>query len=140
MTEKQQPPLPSPEVVRDLVKVGIEQIRVRQQELEIQEKDNQRQFEFAREALAVQAEDRRDARNSRRKRTIDRYIFVAGLLIVAVGFIVVLCYMGKDELAKEISKLAATFLAGGLSGYGIAKSRSRREAETEEDDGPDASS
>lgn len=42
--------------------------------------------------------------------------------------------MGKDELAQEITKLAATFLAGGLSGYGISKAHSRRETEADEED------
>lgn len=133
MTDKQQPQLPSPDVVRDLVKVGVEQIRVRKQELELQEKDSQRQYDFAKQALVVQAEDRRDARKYRRKRTIDRYIFVGLLFAVGIIFILVLSYMNKDELAKEISKLAATFLAGGLSGYGLSKARARREVDTDEE-------
>jgi VIT1/CCC1 family predicted Fe2+/Mn2+ transporter len=134
MTEKHQPPLPSPDVVRDLVKVGVEQIRVRKQELDFEEKESQRQYEFAREALAVQAEDRRDARKYRRKRAADRYIFVGALFLVGVVFILWLSYLGKDELAKEISKLAATFVAGGLSGYGLGKLRNRRENERDDDD------
>jgi VIT1/CCC1 family predicted Fe2+/Mn2+ transporter len=133
MTEKQQAPLPSPDVVRDLVKVGVEQIRVRKQELDFQEKESQRQYEFAREALSVQAGDRRDARQYRRKRDVDKYVFVGGLILLGVVFIVVLCYMGKEELAKEISKLVAAYAAGGLSGYGLGKLRERREAESEDD-------
>lgn len=128
-----QPQLPSPEVVRDLVKVGVEQIKIRKQELELQERDGHRQYEFARQALAAQAEDRRDARKYRRQRTVDRYIFVAVLFAFGVLFILALSYMGKDALAQEISKLAATFLAGGLSGYGLSKVRARREADTDEE-------
>jgi VIT1/CCC1 family predicted Fe2+/Mn2+ transporter len=134
MTDKQQPPLPSPDVVRDLVKVGVEQIRVRKQELDLQEKDSQRQYDFAKQALGVQADDRRHAREHRRKRSNDRYIFVAVLFLLGVGFILALCYMGKDEMAKEISKLAASFLAGGLSGYGISKARDRRETDLDDED------
>jgi VIT1/CCC1 family predicted Fe2+/Mn2+ transporter len=133
MTEKQQSLLPGPDVVRDLVKVGVEQIRVRQQELDLQEKDSQRQYEFAKQALAVQADDRRDARQYRRRRTIDRYIFVGVLFLVGVGFILVLSSMGKDELAREITKLSVTFLAGGLSGYGLSKARARRENDSEDE-------
>jgi hypothetical protein len=136
MTEKAQPPLPSPEVVRDLVKVGVEQIRVRQQELDLQEKESQRQYDFAKEALAVQAEDRRDSRKYRRKRDLDRYIFVGIIVALVISLILTLSYMGKEELAKEITKVAASFVAGGLSGYGLAKNRNRRETETEDDSTP----
>ncbi len=139
MTEKQQPPLPSPDVVRDLVKVGVEQIRVRKQELDLQEKESQRQYDFAKQALTVQSEDRRDARKYRRKRTIDRYFFVSILFVSGVSFILVLSYMNKDELAREISKLAASFLAGGLSGYGLSKTRARRETDADEEAEPDPS-
>ncbi|HEX9942383.1 MAG TPA: hypothetical protein VGG03_10230 [Thermoanaerobaculia bacterium] len=139
MTEKHQPPLPSPDVVRDLVKVGVEQIRVRKQELDLEEKESQRQYEFAKEALKVQAEDRRDARKYRRKRSVDRYIFVGALFLVGVTFILWLSYLGKDELAKEISKLAATFVAGGLSGYGLGRLRNRRDVERGEDSDDDDS-
>jgi len=137
MTEKQQPPLPSPDVVRDLVKVGVGQIRVRQQELDLEEKESQRQYEFATKALGVQAEDRRDARNYRRKRDVDRYLFVGALFLLGVAGILVLSYMGKDELAKEISKLGAFFLAGGISGYGMGKLGTRREPESESESGDD---
>jgi VIT1/CCC1 family predicted Fe2+/Mn2+ transporter len=133
VSDKQQPQLPSPDVVRDLVRVGVEQIKIRKQELELQEKESHRQYEFAKQALAAQAEDRRDARKYRRKRTVDRYIFVAVLFAFGVLFILALSYMGKDELAKEISKLTATFLAGGLSGYGLSKARARRAANVDEE-------
>lgn len=133
MSEKNQPQLPSPDVVRDLVKVGVEQIQVRKQELDLQEKESQRQFDFAKQALAVQAEDRRHAREHRRKRTNDRYVFVGVLFLFGVTFILALSYLGKDDLAKEITKLAGTFLAGGLSGYGLSKVRPRRESESEEE-------
>jgi hypothetical protein len=138
MTDKQQPQLPSPEVLRDLVKVGVEQIRVRQQELDLQEKENQRQFDYATKALGVQAEDRRDARNHRRKRDLDRYWFIGSLFLLGILLILTLAYMGKEELAKELAKLAAFYLAGGLSGYGLGKARGRRE-NSSDDDGPDAS-
>ncbi|MEA2602438.1 MAG: hypothetical protein QOF89_3430 [Acidobacteriota bacterium] len=133
MTEKQQAPLPNPDIVRDLVKVGAGQIQVRKQELDLQEKEGQRQYDLARQALSIQAEDRRHAREHRRKRTNDRYVFVALLFLVGVGFIFALSYMGKDGLAKEITKLAATFLAGGLSGYGLSKTHSRHEIDVEEE-------
>jgi VIT1/CCC1 family predicted Fe2+/Mn2+ transporter len=139
MTEKPQPPLPSPDVVRDLVKVGVEQIRVRKQELDLEEKESQRQYEFATKALGVQAEDRRDARKFRRKRDLDRYVFVAALFLLGGAVILALSFMGKDDLAKEISKLAAFFLAGGISGYGAGRLRARREGEPEsDDDSPEA--
>jgi VIT1/CCC1 family predicted Fe2+/Mn2+ transporter len=133
MTDKPQPTLPSNEVVRDLVKVGVEQIRLRKQELDLQEKESQRQYEFAKAALSVQAEDRRESRKYRRKRDVDKYFFVGLLVILGATLIIWLSYMGKDELAKEIAKLAAFFLAGGLSGYGLGRHRSRRETEPDDD-------
>lgn len=136
MSEKQQPPLPSPEVVRDLVKVGVEQIKVRQKELDLQEKESQRQYDFAKQALVVQAEDRRDARQYRRKRTNDRYLFVGALFLVVVGLVLALSYMNKDDLAKEVAKAVGYFSAGGLSGYGVSKARSHREIDTDEDEEP----
>lgn len=140
VTDKQASPqqLPTQEVLRDLVKVGVEQIRVRQQELELQEKENQRQYDYAKEALGVQAGDRRDARQHRRKRDLDRYCFVGGLGLLGVILILALSYMGKDDIAKELAKLGAFYLAGGLSGYGFGKARARRE-QASLDDGPDAS-
>jgi VIT1/CCC1 family predicted Fe2+/Mn2+ transporter len=139
VTDKQQPQLPSPDVLRDLVKVGVEQIRVRQQELDLQEKENQRQYDYAKEALGVQAGDRRDARQHRRKRDLDRYWFIGGLFLLGVLLIVVLSFMGKDDLAKELAKLAAFYLAGGLSGYGLGKARGPRQTPPD-DDGQDAAS
>jgi VIT1/CCC1 family predicted Fe2+/Mn2+ transporter len=138
MSDKQQPQLPSPDVVRDLVKVGVEQIRVRKQELDLQEKDSQRQYDFAKQALSVQAEDRRHAREHRRKRTNDRYLFVGVLFLLGVAMVIALSYMDKDALAMEVTKLAATFLAGGLSGYGLSKARARPETDSEEDSDADA--
>ena len=133
MTEKQQVTLPNPDVVRDLVKVGAGQIQVRKQELDLQEKEGQRRFDLAKQAFAIQAEDRRHAREHRRKRTNDCYVFVALLFLAGVGFILTLSYMGKDDLAKEITKLTATFLAGGLSGYGLSKTQPRREIDADEE-------
>ncbi len=132
MSDKQQPTL-SPDVVRELVRVGVEQVRVKQQELELQEKEGNRQYEFAKQALTVQAEDRKDARKYRRKRTVDRYIFVAILFVLCLGFVLWLSHLGKDELAKEVTKLALTFLAGGLSGYGLSRARSRPENDSDEE-------
>ena len=139
MSEKQQPPLPSPDVVRDLVKVGVEQIKVRQKELDLQEKESQRQYDFAKQALVVQAEDRRDARRFRRKRTNDRYIFVGALFVLVVVLVIVLSYMGKDELAKEVAKAVGYLSAGGLSGYGLSKARNRRDADADDEDEPPVS-
>lgn len=134
MADKPQAPL-NPEIVRDLVKVGVEQIRVKQQELDLEEKESQRQYEFAKEALSVQAEDRRDSRKFRRRRDLDRYIFVGCIVALVVTLIFALSYTGKDELAKEIAKLTAYYVAGGLSGYGLGKLRNRRDSESE-DSGP----
>jgi len=135
MADKPQPPL-SPEIVRDLVKVGVEQIRIKQQELDLEEKESQRQYDFAKEALTVQAEDRRDSRRFRRKRDLDKYIFAGCIVALVVILIFALSYTGKDEIAKEIVKLALYYSAGGLSGYGLSKIRNRRDSESEDDNPP----
>jgi len=54
---------------------------------------------------------------------------------LVVTLIFALSYTGKDELAKEIAKLTAYYVAGGLSGYGLGKLRNRRDSESE-DSGP----
>ncbi|MFY9825664.1 MAG: hypothetical protein WAM82_30095 [Thermoanaerobaculia bacterium] len=134
MTEPKSPPQTlSPEVVKDLVKVQFEQLQVHQKELDLEEREGQRNHDFALKALGAQTEDRRDARKHRIKQDIVKYVFIGILVLLGVTLVLWLTYMGKDSFALEISKVVLYSTLGGVGGYGVGKRRQPPEAEPDDD-------
>lgn len=109
----------------------------KRRELDLQDKDNDRNFQYSIRALDVQADDRNKGREFIHRRDRYRFIAIGVYLLLAISLIVYLVEKGKDDMAEEILKAAAFLITGAIGGYGVGTSRKklRHHDNTEEEPG-----
>lgn len=118
-----QNPQYSVEIIEQFIKVQSDEIELRKHELELRKQQDQNGFQFAKESLNAQKEDRREGRDTYLK--VSKYLLftvVAIVFIIAVllGFAI---YMNNAELAIKIVEYFIVFSAGGAGGYSIGKNK-----------------
>lgn len=99
------------------------EIAIRAQELEIEKQKDNHNFEYGKAALAAQAEDRKHERECKVREIRHRHRLLIILSVILAGLILGAAWRGETQLAMEIAKSVGLLLAGGLGGYGYAKSK-----------------
>ncbi|KVG05414.1 hypothetical protein WJ24_27700 [Burkholderia vietnamiensis] len=112
-----------PEMLEKFLDLQTKEQAIRGQELALRTKEMEHNAKQAGDILGAQERDRTASRTHERKMSRDRLIFFAFVLVIAVASVIIALYMGKDQFVIEAMKLIGTFLAGGASGYGVAKVR-----------------
>lgn len=123
--QPQQPQPLTPELAERLLNQQAEQLKVRQRELDLEEKDATNQYNYAQQALNVQATDLQMAREHEGKQTLKQYIFVAVIVVFLLAFLGYAMQLGKDEIAKDALKILLGLVSGGAGGYAIGRSASK---------------
>lgn len=110
------------------------ELTVRAQELEVQRQKDEHAFDFGKAALAAQAEDRRHERDCKTQELRYRHRFIIILVVLLSLLVVGIILAGQPQIATEIAKAIGYLMAGGLGGYGYARSKPRNESEKPSDD------
>ena len=115
----------SDETLAELVSVQREEVEVRREEAELSRRELEANKEHALKALDAQREDR-DKFWDHQERVHKRGTWVAVLVIILVpAFLGALLYMGHEDFALELVKIA---LYGG-SGYAAGRAANGSESE-----------
>lgn len=101
------------------------ELAIRAHELEIEKQKDDHNFEFSKAALAAQAEDRKHDRNCKIEEVRHRHRLVIYLALIISAMVSGAIWMGQPAVALEIAKCIGLLLAGGIGGYGYAKSRNK---------------
>ena len=112
-----------PHIVEGLVENQRRELELRAGELTLRAQEDEHAFKHAEKMLEAQERDRASQRVFRLKSAKHRYWFIGGLVLVAVVFLVILAFMGKDQMAMEIFKAAAYLATGATGGFFYGKSR-----------------
>jgi hypothetical protein len=118
------PPL-SPAVVERLVENQAQQLQLKAEELELQRQKDKNAFEFGKESLKVQAQDREKQREHDRIVRLQVLVFAGVIVLLIISLLVFSLWMGKDAFAGEVLKGAVFLVSGFAGGYGTAKIRQR---------------
>lgn len=116
-------PQVTPETMELMVANQAREIEVRASELTIQQKANERGFEFATRSMEAQAKDRSEQRIHQRSTLKMVGIFVSITFLIVSALIAIALYLGKDTLVLEIVKAIMYLAAGGAGGYGLKGSK-----------------
>lgn len=129
--QQSSPPQISSETLEKIVEQQTEQVKLNQQELAIQQQSESNKFEFAKLALQAQKEDLTDHRKHQDKQTTKVCIIVAIIIFALSGFLGGALYAGKDQIVKDFLQIVGGIIGGGIGGYGLGKSSSKKEKETD---------
>lgn len=111
----------NPVTIDQLIKNQARELELRAHELDLQQQQDRHNFEFAKESLNAQAQDRRDDRLFQRRQRRNAYIFAGVLAVLIASLIVSAMWLNKDQVALEIIKSIVLLLSGGGAGYAIGR-------------------
>jgi hypothetical protein len=122
LSPPEQPPI---QLIEKFIDNQSKELSLRSQEIGLQAQQEKNSFEFSREALKAQAEDRREQRTfmlTQRKHTFWFMGFVFALIFSLIGYAL---HKGDTAFATEIVKAIIYLAGGGLGGYGYAKTKTK---------------
>lgn len=115
-----------PEVIGQFVENQGKQIALQEKQMLVNEKNNQNQFEYAKEALKVKAQNAKEERAHNDKKLTKIFFFSGIVFVVFLAFILKLLSMGDSDIAKEIFQIVTFNITGAIGGYGYAVSRGKK--------------
>lgn len=116
------PPI-SEQTVQQLIDVQTKEQALRSQELQVRVQELQYQSKHALEILAAQERDREKERDHGRRMQRGPLIATVVVFTAILLFTGWALLMNKDAIVMDILKLVLGFAAGGIGGYGYAKSK-----------------
>ncbi len=120
-----------PEIVGQFIGNQQKQIALQEKQMLVNDKNNQNQFEYAKEALKVKAQNAKEAlkvkaQNAKEDRAYNGkkltkiFVFTGIVLVIFLVFILKLLAMGDSDIAKEIFQIVTFNITGAIGGYGYA--------------------
>ena len=94
---------------------------MKKRELDLEKQNNENQFEYAKRALEVQAQDLELQRAHEVSVSTTRYVFAGALVVAVLSFLAFTVYTGKERFAEDLIKIMAGALAGGAGGYSYGR-------------------
>lgn len=111
----------SPDIVERFVENQSRDIELRAEqqsnEYELRRLELESSHDYAQEALQAQERDRENERIHSRKQLTNKLIASGVFGLIFICFLGYSVYLGREELAQELVKLAAVFFGGGGVGY-----------------------
>ncbi len=125
----------APGAVTQLIENQKHELELRAGELRLKAQEDEHAFKHAGKALEAEERDRRDERLSRIRAAKHRYWFVGLITTVCLLFVLTLVYMGKDQLAAEIVKMAVSLATGAIGGFFYGRNKAVTQSSVERDAG-----
>jgi hypothetical protein len=101
------------------IEVQIREIQLRERELEFKKKQDENNYDYARESLKFQSEDLKNRRNHETKKEKQGLLIICSVIMMFFAVIVVALFLDKDQLLSDIIRSAGYIFGGGITGYGI---------------------
>lgn len=117
------------QTIQQLLEVQTKEQALRSQELQIRAQELQYQSKHASEILSAQERDRELERNHGRRMQRGPLWATVIIVIAVLIFAGIALSMNKDAVVMDILKIMLGFAAGGVGGYGYAKSKKKDEDE-----------
>jgi len=124
----------APSVIEDMVRQQAQQLEIRNRELDLREKEIDRQAAYAEKVLVAQSYDLKDQRQHEGTQTRTKIIGAVTGFVLILTFLAVCILTGHEAIALEIVKAVVYLGAGGSGGYAYARTRGKR---GESDDEPE---
>lgn len=121
----------TPDIVGQLLENQSKELQLKANELSLQKQLDDHNYEFSKQALGTQAQDRKEQREHDKYLKKGKYILTFLLAFLVSAIIIVALYLGKDTVAIEIIKAICFVIAGGLGGYGIGKGHTPKNVDNE---------
>ncbi|CAN2041636.1 DUF2335 domain-containing protein [Candidatus Magnetomoraceae bacterium gMMP-15] len=118
-------PLPS-DLITKFLENQTKEIELRAKELELDKQKDENTFTYAKSALNMKVEDRKEQMNHFqivRKMTFNFILILSALII---GLMLYSLHLDKDQIVMEIIKSILFFLTGGAGGYAIGKNTEKK--------------
>lgn len=125
-----------PEIAEKFLDITKKQLEVQIKQVELQDKADARNYEYAKELLKTQLEDRKDDRLHEQKKIVYQSILVGTIILGILAVTAYLAVNGQKEVAIEIVKYVAPLAAGGLGGYGLGYAKGQKSKESQKDTSP----
>ncbi len=110
------------------LQIRREEIGIRKNELALDAQKDTHAYEFSKEALGKQIEDRKDERTKRYSFFNSLRINLFWLLLILIILFGVAIYAGKEEIVVEVAKIIGTVAISVFGGYYAGYSRGERKA------------
>jgi hypothetical protein len=107
----------APGTVTQLVENQKRDLEIRAGELQLKAQEDAHAFAHAGKALEAEERDRKDHRQTQLRGARLRYCFIAILTCLSLAFVLALVWFGRDQLASEIVKMAASLATGAIGGF-----------------------
>jgi hypothetical protein len=117
----------SPETIDALIRNQAKDLAVRAEEVSLQKQQDTNNFEFGRQALQAQLEDRNAQREHAKTMRWSLYALLAFLSLLLAALLGVCLWHDKDVMALEIIKAIIYIVSGGLGGWGLHSATSNKE-------------
>lgn len=102
-----------------LLNVQEKQLEIKARELVLEEHNQDNSLDYAKTLLATQATDQKERRSHAQTMAIIRNASIGVIAVLILAFAGWAIYMGKEQIAMEVLKIAGSALLGGIAGYGI---------------------
>ncbi|MBK8552317.1 MAG: hypothetical protein IPL53_15120 [Ignavibacteria bacterium] len=114
-----------PEPSEKIIEFEMREIMLKEKEVELQKKESDNNFHYAKESLKYQLEDYKDIRKQEttKKRMTLLVVFISVFMFFT--FLMAAMFLDKDEILADIIKVAGYVFGGGITGYGLGVQNKR---------------
>lgn len=114
----------SNEDLRRIMDIQQQELSYRVKELELRRQQDANNFEYAKQALAVQSKNNEQIRINAQQMLVKIMIGIGLLFILPVCVVIILAFVyDKTEIASEIIKAAVYIVLGAFGGFGVSKAK-----------------
>ncbi len=114
---------PDVDVIRSFLENQSKELELKGREADFKQQQDRNSFQFARETLQAQKEDREKERVAESARLKLLLIFWGAIAVVLCGFFGYALYLGKEQFLTEVLKIILYGGTGSLGGYSWGRYR-----------------
>ncbi len=107
----------TPQMLEQLIDNQTKELSLRAKEIDLNRQRDEHAYEFGREALQAQKEDRQNQREHNRIMQRNGLVLVGVIVVILTIIVIVALFLNKESVAMEIIKACAFFTTGGALGY-----------------------
>ncbi len=121
-----------PEAIKSFLDLQKDELQVRKQELELNQRQESNQKDIAKAGISAQLTDRNHHRDHIERRTKLRFIGGTVVLTIILTFLGAALYMGKETVVLKALEISGIFIAGFVGGYGLKASKQTAKGSTQD--------
>lgn len=104
-----------------------QEIRLKEQQLELRRQTDRHEYEFAKASLEAQERAKVIQSKESIKKANYKYLFIGAILIFIFVFIITALCLNKDQVVMELIKASLYLFSGGAGGYILGRNYFKEE-------------